>query len=247
MPTSSVVTIPDPCTESWEQMTATTGGRHCTSCQKTVQDFSAFSDRELANWLATYNGSATCGRFHIDQLERPIHQVRSGQPRNGGWVRWALALVLGWQTAKAQTAPDIPVSSPATIQPKKNLISSSRPLLRSEPVFHITGQVVDDDGKPYTQVVIQNEAAGTAVGVDREGKFRLPIYASDQKKDSIRVLIQYSTRQYINVSTKQEQAPLLITVYAPMPSRNIVGGGLVVIRQEPAKRRSFWQFLSGKR
>ncbi|HEX9956984.1 MAG TPA: hypothetical protein VGA96_07005, partial [Fibrella sp.] len=148
MSTSSVVTIPTPCTEPWEQMTATTGGRHCASCQKTVQDFSAFSDRELANWLATYNGGAACGRFRADQLERPIHQVqvRSEHSWNGSWVRWAVALVLGWQTTKGQTVPTQPTRSPAIfspIQPKMNLVSSHRPLISPEPVLYVTGQVVD--------------------------------------------------------------------------------------------------------
>ena len=233
-------------------MTATTGGRHCASCQKTVQDFSAFSDRELANWLATYNGGAACGRFRADQLERPIHQVqvRSEHSWNGSWVRWAVALVLGWQTTKGQTVPTQPTRSPATfspIQPKVNLVSSYRSLISPEPVLYVTGQVVDEDGNPYTQVVVQNKSAGVAAGVDSDGKFRLPIYASDQKNDSIQVGILYGNRQHINVSTKQEQAPLLITVYAPQQRRDIIGGGLVVTRLEPAKRRSFWQFLSGKR
>ncbi|MBO0950239.1 carboxypeptidase-like regulatory domain-containing protein [Fibrella forsythiae] len=249
MPQSALISIPSPCPESWEQMAAVSGGRHCELCQKTVHDLSTFSDRELANWLATYTGEAVCGRLRTDQLERRIQQVqvRSEQARNGGWVRWAVALVLGWQTARGQAAPSIPVPQPATIQPRRALVNSQRPLIRPEPVFYIKGQVVDEDGEPYNQIVVQHESAGVSVPVDSDGRFRLPVYADDQKEDSIRVGIIYSNRQYINVSTRQEQAPLLITVYAPVPSRTIVGGGLVVTRQEQPKRRSLWQFLTGKR
>jgi hypothetical protein len=95
--------------------------------------------------------------------------------------------------------------------------------------------------------MIRNESSHTAVGVDQDGKFRLPIYASDQTQDSVRIGILHTSHQYVRVSTKYEQAPLHITVYGSEPQRNIVGGGLMVIRQEPAKRRWFWQFLSGKR
>ncbi len=228
------------------------GGRHCAACQKTVQDFSAFSDRDLANWLSSYDGGAICGRLRADQLERPIQpvQVRSEQSRNGNWVRWAVALVLGWQTAKGQTSAARSNNSPATlspIQPKAGLVSGLRPLISPEPVLYVTGQVVDGDGKPYSRAIVQNESAGVSVVADGDGKFRLPIYASDQKKDSIRVSMRYDDRQYVNVSTKQEQPPLRLTVNAPAPRHDVVGGGLLVIRQDQPKRRSFWQFLTGKR
>jgi hypothetical protein len=161
-----------------------------------------------------------------------------------------MALLLGWQTAKAQSGPPKPMSSPTTyspIQPKVNIVTSHRPLISPEPVLYVTGQVVDGEGKPYTQVMIRNESSHTAVGVDGDGKFRFPIYAADQTQDSVRLAISHTSRQYVRVSTKYQQAPLHITVYDSKLRPNIVGGGLLVIRQEPAKRRSFWQFLSGKR
>lgn len=247
MPQSAVISIPSPCTEPWEQMTTVSGGRHCASCQKTVQDFSTFSDRELANWLSTYNGEAVCGRLRTNQLERSIRQgqVRSEQGKNGGWVRWAMALVLGWQTAKGQTVPDRPTSSPTSLSP----VIARNAFILTEPIlFYVTGQVVNEDNVPYKSTIVRNERNGTFILTDDGGNFRLPIHKSDQVQDSLQLgIIGDGSRRCVTVSTKQENAPLLLTMYATEPSRSIVGGGLVIVQQKQAKRRSFWQFLVGKR
>ncbi|MEZ0540681.1 hypothetical protein [Fibrella arboris] len=247
MPRSAVVSIPLPCTESWEQMTSVTGGRHCAACQKTVQDFSAFSDRELANWLATYTGEAACGRFRTDQLERSIQpvQVRSEQAGYMAWVRWAMALVLGWQTARAQPAPSKPTSLPTAASPiqPRNTVTLSDPVL-----FCITGRIVNEDSIPYNQAIVGPEGGGRFVTTNEQGEFNLPIYASDHVQDTIRLrLIGDGSRMTIKVAAKQPKEPLSITMYATFEQRTIVGGGFTVVQQETPKRRSFWQFLTGKR
>jgi hypothetical protein len=40
--------VPVPCHEDWDKMTDAEKGRFCSSCQKTVIDFSKMSDREIA-------------------------------------------------------------------------------------------------------------------------------------------------------------------------------------------------------
>lgn len=251
MEKATIISIPSPCTEPWEQMTTVIGGRHCAACQKTVQDFSTFSDRELANWLATYTGEATCGRLHVDQLERSIRpvQVRSEQPGHGSWVRWAVALVLGWQTAKGQTVPPQTPRSPTSLSPlqaRTKLVTDYH-----EPaLFYVTGRILNEDSLPLKSVTVRSELSGSSVMADQDGYFQLPIYKSDQVKDSLWLTVERSDRRhthYVKVSTQPKQAPLLIIMYPPTPSRVIVSGGLAIVRQEPTKRRSFWQFLSGKK
>ncbi len=64
------IDVPKPCSEDWEKMTANERGRHCSNCNKTVIDFSLFTDKELAAFLKhTPHG---CGRFDPHQLNRPI-------------------------------------------------------------------------------------------------------------------------------------------------------------------------------
>ncbi len=60
------ITIPKPCHENWDNMTADEKGKFCSVCSKTVHDFTSFSDEELIN---TFDSNKDiCGRFREDQL-----------------------------------------------------------------------------------------------------------------------------------------------------------------------------------
>lgn len=82
-PTSSEIahfrlSIPKPCHESWNSMTPVDDGRHCTSCCKTVVDFSGMTDDEIKAYFLNTMNRSVCGRFRIDQLGekqkiQPIH------------------------------------------------------------------------------------------------------------------------------------------------------------------------------
>lgn len=77
------LSIPRPCHQSWDRMTEVEKGKFCTSCQKTVIDFTSMSDRQLAEFFKKPE-AATCGRFHSDQLNRDIEIPRKGIP----WIKY---------------------------------------------------------------------------------------------------------------------------------------------------------------
>lgn len=81
---SATISIPSPCSQSWASMTPTTGGRHCSSCQETVADFTTMTDSEVIAFLRQYP-SISCGRFRENQLSRPL--LAAAQPVTG-WRRW---------------------------------------------------------------------------------------------------------------------------------------------------------------
>jgi hypothetical protein len=68
------LSIPTPCSESWENMTPNEQGRHCDSCNKTVIDFSLFSDKQLIEFFSTLTGKI-CGRLNPMQVERELIYV----------------------------------------------------------------------------------------------------------------------------------------------------------------------------
>jgi hypothetical protein len=70
-PANLTVTIPEPCTENWDKMTASGSGRHCSSCNKTVVDFSKFTDKELVEFLKKVKGTI-CGRISEYQVNRAM-------------------------------------------------------------------------------------------------------------------------------------------------------------------------------
>lgn len=65
------LSILEPCHENWNTMSPEEKGRFCSSCRKTVVDFTNMSDRQIAAFFQKPSGSL-CGRFYNDQLNREI-------------------------------------------------------------------------------------------------------------------------------------------------------------------------------
>lgn len=66
------ISIPKPCHENWQNMTATEQGRFCKACAKEVVDFSTMTDTEVLNYFTTITHNNVCGRVLTSQLNRPI-------------------------------------------------------------------------------------------------------------------------------------------------------------------------------
>jgi len=101
---SIVLNVPKPCTEGWDNMTSDDKGRHCTSCNKTVIDFTLYTDKELADFFKKISGNV-CGRINNYQVNRSI--LITEQPNRSIFHRLffstALASWLGiTSTASAQ-------------------------------------------------------------------------------------------------------------------------------------------------
>ncbi|MBO0950237.1 hypothetical protein [Fibrella forsythiae] len=203
---SQSISMPAACTQEWLAMQSVSGGRHCVSCQRLVHDFTQFSDAELVAWFANHTGP-TCGRFRSDQLDLPLYTNQPAAPTGvRGWVRWALALVLGWQTARAQNALLVKTAAPQTVAPA----SSQQPVMTPDSVLlYIRGQVIHDGGKPAT-VHIKKGHDQTLFASDSTGHFTIPIYLSDQRNDV--VLLNFGSQVQVWVSTREERPPITITL-----------------------------------
>jgi hypothetical protein len=71
-PTTFSITIPKPCHEDWNKMTPDAKGAFCSSCQKSVIDFSGKTDAEVSDILIANQEKKICGRFDAKQLDRPV-------------------------------------------------------------------------------------------------------------------------------------------------------------------------------
>lgn len=91
--------IPKPCQQNWDEMSATSGGRFCESCQKTVQDLSGLTRREAMRRVRESEGGL-CGRIRMDASGDPI--FRPEQSDLGRLVRISLLGASG--VAFAQSA-----------------------------------------------------------------------------------------------------------------------------------------------
>lgn len=70
--------IQKPCQESWDGMLPNSEGRFCGSCQKTVVDFTSYSDQQVKEYfLNKPAGERTCGRFLNRQLDQKVIVISS--------------------------------------------------------------------------------------------------------------------------------------------------------------------------
>jgi hypothetical protein len=67
-------TIPEPCEKNWNEMTPEAGGRFCSSCEKSVVDFTNMPDFSVVNYLENHKHEKVCGRFTKPQLDR-VYQL----------------------------------------------------------------------------------------------------------------------------------------------------------------------------
>lgn len=83
------LSIPTPCHENWNAMTPEDKGRFCAACQKTVVDFTAMSDAQIAQFFKKPAGSV-CGRFEDSQLNRVVEVPRKRLP----WIKYFFSIAL---------------------------------------------------------------------------------------------------------------------------------------------------------
>jgi len=63
------ITIPKPCHQDWNKMTQKEKGRFCSSCSKTVVDFTKKSTKEITDYLTKNKDTRVCGHFYKKQLD----------------------------------------------------------------------------------------------------------------------------------------------------------------------------------
>lgn len=64
------INIPEPCNQNWNSMTPNKNGRFCSSCSKTVVDFTKMENLEIQNYLIENSGKeSVCGHFKFNQVE----------------------------------------------------------------------------------------------------------------------------------------------------------------------------------
>ncbi len=71
--TNFIITIPEPCHEDWNAMTIDKKGKFCSSCSKSVIDFSNKSDIEIKTILLENTNQKVCGHFEKSQINRPLN------------------------------------------------------------------------------------------------------------------------------------------------------------------------------
>ena len=164
------ISIPKPCHENWEAMTAAEKGRFCGVCTKTVFDFTKASDKEIIDHL--HKESATCGRFYNIQLNRNLIFPKQ---KSSYWAIASATIIgflgIGNQGVYSQVKQD-------TIQtePKDELIleKTVAPQKRT-----ITGVVSDELG-PIIGASVVVKSSGKSTTTDFDGNYSIEAETGDE-------------------------------------------------------------------
>lgn len=69
------ISIPKPCHQDWSKMTPKEKGKFCSSCSKTVVDFTQKSTMEIQEFLIENKNQRICGHFNRKQLTSIVIEI----------------------------------------------------------------------------------------------------------------------------------------------------------------------------
>ena len=222
------LTIPQPCHESWNNMTATQQGRFCASCSKQVVDFSAMTDQQIVEYMSTAT-SSTCGRANLEQLNRMLTSPE--QPRRNWWRYWmsvaaSVVLLSSRSQAQAKVTPPIVCTPPQTVT-MGTVAIAPRPLQMT-----ITGRIVDDNKNPVPYATVHIEHSRQATTTDRNGIFSIKL------NNTSTVVLKVSATGYestqINVTNNGNEEAVKVNIHLK-PLVSVLTGKIVAVNTTPRK------------
>jgi hypothetical protein len=233
MPRPTQISIDNPCQENWERMTLVGQSRHCAACQKTVVDFTEMDDQQILHWLTrretlpNSHHQRICGRFHADQLNRPLIATTHRKAAVARMWQYLLAAILFSSEASAQTGR---IEAPVTQQPitRQPEISIAQPTASPD---MLCGQIKASDGTtlPGASITITTTLGFVS---DQTGRFAIPRSLLTHV-DSI--TISYvgfqTTKVPLSAWTGQQEKVITVQLY------NSVQGDVVIVVGGVSKKK----------
>lgn len=169
------VSLMNPCSENWQDMRRDVQGRFCSSCQKTVVDFSKMSTDEFIHYFQHHTTSG-CGRFTPEQFSIRIPETTRTIPFIGRVSKYAAAL---FATLSIYTKGVAQTNTPIFDTVQTTTGATGNPIPAGDRLF--TGKVLDDKGEgvPGATVMI-DEGTMNGTATDADGWFEIKLNAKDK-------------------------------------------------------------------
>ncbi len=225
-PKSIQLDIASPCHEDWSAMSREEKGRLCGQCQKTVIDFTTWSDNDLFSFFSK-NTTSVCGRFFPTQLKKELHIPPQPASR-----LYRIAIACGLTVMFAQVP-----ESHAMVKQQVELLSSSEydedgdGKENSKTTGSVRGKVVNENGEAVQGVSVQvtmNGKKKASVITDKNGKYIISGLAAG--KYIVMAILPHSTApnaetkivagqtNTINLTIEQYDTPTMGIVAMPEPA-----------------------------
>lgn len=231
-PKTIQLNIASPCHEDWSAMTPEEKGRFCGQCQKTVIDFTTWSDADLFQFFTKQSRGNVCGRFFRTQLQKELHLPPQPKSR-----LYRIAIACGLTLLFAQ----VPEVHAMVKQPIELLASAEYDgggeKDEATGKGTIRGKIVDENGKPVEGVIVEVKRESTTKATtttDKNGRYIIKGLASGKYVVSAiyplsnavdkSVVVNTQKESIVNISIVQMHEPIMGTVAHPEP---IVQGGVM--------------------
>lgn len=184
------LSIPEPCHENWQNMTATQQGRFCNACAKEVIDFSMMTDREVLNYFTALTHEKVCGRALPSQLERTIAMPK--EPKKKLFWYWNYIVMFFMFFGKANNTKAqgrIQTGCAQAITPEQLNVTRSTNVnyalagkvgkVRVQTQRAVKGKVVDRDKAAVPFATVKIKHIGNGLAADANGEFSIEIKQGD--------------------------------------------------------------------
>ena len=208
-----ILSIPNPCNESWDKMSTIDKGKFCSHCQKTVTDITTMTDAEIVR-LFQQQTDTHCIRAFSSQLNRKISLPTQAPTRF-----YKIAIALGLVLFSVSTKDSIGHSKSSLIE--QNLLSNAQDSTTQKVdsnIFEIFGKVVDEEGNPLSGVLVKLLLHGilkSGAVTEDDGSFSVKSLSRLEHNDIYSV--EFSTYTYkvvrANVSCKNLSQELSVQMY----------------------------------
>lgn len=239
------ITIPNPCSQSWQQMTPAGQGRHCESCCKTVIDFSKMSNEAIIRQLS--NAANICGRFERHQLANINNRLYTDNlPGASWWKRALLYLTLAGSISACKvsnlTKPGTEAKADIDKNHQKafpgdtseNIAASTK----AKSKIMIKGTITArEDGLPLPGAVVKLKGTTTTAIADVNGNFKITIPAENAKLAIS--FIGYDTKEIL---VKENDNPSYKIV---MCSNAVSMGEVVIVKANSPRPKNVWLRVRG--
>jgi len=247
------ISIPKPCTENWNQMTASEKGRFCTSCQTQVINFKGMPVEEIKHFLEQEAGSS-CGRFSTHQIET-FNAAYQEIPSPSNLRQWTMAAVLAGVSALpsfAQDNPSIPsvplLNTSVSYYHYELQETKTTTALPTGDTIVLVGRVIDidlDERLPFATVVVAGTKIGTST--DFDGNFLLKVPKS---KEAITLEVHYTgyATLFHSIIPNSNQTDLILKIENGSSYMGMISGLMIVSKKEQrAHNRAYKKELRAER
>ena len=228
--TGITLTIPHPCTQSWEHMTPEAQGRFCQHCCKTVTDFSGMTDKEIISIIKASSGEI-CGRLHTSQINREM--IEPAAPKRSFLPAAVFASLVTFVSQAEASTPPAPMALYSDTTSKDEHSKDTLP-------YTISGRIIDNSGNPLLGAFVNMRNSKFYAFADSSGNFHLAIPSSFKDKE---IKLQFSSIGYNTIETKLritgENIVLPKTMLALLPDDITVTVGMISyedVEKNPKRR-----------